>query len=239
MNILPIKLPPDTITKVKKGDKIRKGQLLAQTSSSENEIINLSLYHIPGSKFTSSLKKHLGDSVTEGEIVAVKKKIFGSVKIKSPFTGTLVKIDEENQSLYLKPKDFSDKKDLLSPVDGVVEFCDNTKLSIKTDGYVIPAEDVLGESVSGHTLAVEEKIDKSVEGKIVLKESFDKLGAFKSFGLGALGILTTKLEDFDFIDLGKDFDKTIALVSNEDYKKLIKKEDKNISIDAQGKIILV
>lgn len=239
MNILPIKLPPDTVTKVKKGDKVHKGQIIAQTTSSENEIINLSFYHIPGDKFASSLKKHLGDLVTEGEIVAIKKKMLGGIKIKSPFTGTLVKVDEETQSLYIKPKDFSEKKDLLSPVDGVVEFCDNTKLSIKSNQDVISAEDVLGPSVSGELIEAQEKIDKNVEGKIILKTSFDKLTAFKSFGLGAVALITKELEDFDFIDLGKEFNNTIAVVGEDAYKKLKLKRDKSVVIEAENKIILL
>lgn len=239
MNILPIKLPPDTETKVKKGDKVHKGQMLAQITSSENEIINLSPYHIPDGKFSSSLRKHLGDLVNEGEVIAVKRKVFGGVKIKSPFTGTLVKIDEQNQILYIKPKDFSEKKDLLSPVDGVVEFCDNTKLSIKSDQDVISTEDVLGASVNGELFEVLEKIEKNVEGKIILKESVDKLNAFKSFGLGAIALITKELEDFDFIDLGKEFGNTIAVVSEDAYKKLKLKKGKSIVIEAQSKIILL
>ncbi|OGH11349.1 MAG: hypothetical protein A3B38_00790 [Candidatus Levybacteria bacterium RIFCSPLOWO2_01_FULL_36_13] len=237
MNVLPINLPKEGTPKVKAGDEVKKGQIIAQVVLEDNEVIHLSSYNIASNKFAESLKKHLGDLVASGDIVAVKKRLLGGIKVYSPFSGILVKIDEQNQDLFIKPKDFKEKKDILSPVDGVVEFCDNTKISIKTDSLVISAKDILGPSVKGEILAGDFEIDNAVDDKIIVRETFDKLSAFKSFGLGALGLITKDLSDFDFMDLEKDFEKTIVMVSEDDFKKLAKYKGKMVAIDSAGKII--
>src|SRR3989344_2423054 len=237
MNVLPIQLLAQSTPKVKVGEKIKKGQILAQVVVSDNEAIHLSPYEIAPDKFSSSLKKHLGDAISSGEVVAIKRKLIGRVKVYSPISGTLVKIDEQNQDLYLKPKDFKETTDILSPVDGVIEFCDNTKILIKTTHEAIPLLDVLGSSIEGELLKVD-AIDKKVEGKIVIRETFDRLSVFKSFGLGAIALMTKKLEDFDFLDIDKNFEKTIAIVSDQDYKNLNKMSGKNAYIDSNSKFIL-
>lgn len=239
MSILPINLPKEATPKVKIGEKIKKGQIIAQVASDDNEVIHLSSYNIVPAKFAQSLKKHLGDSVSSGDIIAVKKKLLGGIKIYSPFSGTLVKIDEQNQDLYIKPKDLKEKKDLLSPVDGEVQFCDNTKISIKTDSLVISAKDILGPSVNAEILTGNFEIDTQVEGKILVRQSFDKLSAFKSFGLGAVGLITQDLSDFDFLDIEKDFGKTLVTVSEDEFKKLAKYKGKNATIESASKLILL
>lgn len=240
MSVLPINLPKETTPLVKVGDKVTKGKIIAQILSADDEVIHLSTYNIPAGKFADSLKKHLGDSISSGDVVAVKKRLLRGIKIYSPFSGTLVKIDEENQDLYLKPKDLKEKTDLLSPVDGVVQFCDNTKISIKTDAVVLPAKDILGSSIEGELLVDNSsEIGSKVSGKILVKDAFDKLSTYKSFGLGAIGIITQELEDFDFMDIEKDFGKTIVTIEDDDYKKLNKFNGKRIYIDSVNKLILL
>ncbi len=240
MTILPIKLPKEGTPLVKTGDKIKKGQLIAQIAAEDNEVIHFSSYNISSKNFPSYIKKHLGDKILEGEVIAIKKKFVGGLKIRSPFSGTLVKIDEEKQDLYIKPTDLKEKLDLLSPVEGTVEFCDNTKILIKTDALALTAKDILGDSIVGEVLVdSSQSLDSRIEGKIVVRDSFDKLSVFKAFGLGALGIVTKDLADFDFLAIGNDFRNTIVTVGEDDYKKLEKSNGKNIHIERDSKLIIL
>ncbi len=102
MTLLPINLPKDLEILVSKGQKVISGQIIAQIKSvSQDNAIRLSDFGISQKEFKSSLKKNLGDKVVEGDIVAIKKKLFGGEKILSSVNGTFSKIDEESCSIYL------------------------------------------------------------------------------------------------------------------------------------------
>lgn len=241
MSLLPINLPKNSVTKVSKGERLTKGQIIAEVILEKEEVIHLAPYNINPKKFTQSLKKHLGDRVREGEVVAARKKIIINKKIKSPFSGTIVKIDEQAQDLYIKPNDFTEKRQMLSPVEGVVDFCDNEKVIIKTDALAIPAKDALGKSAQGKLLSdnfSSQNINSSVDGKIVASKTFDKPSVYKSFGLGAIGIIAQELPNFDFID-AKGMDKAVFVLGSKEFDSIKKLSGKEIFLDCENKSIIV
>lgn len=247
MSLLPIIFPKDSTVKVKVGDKVSSGQILAQTKGkTEEDIIHLVKdFGIPLNSFALTLKKNLGDSVNEGDIVAVKKGILGisSTKVISKFTGTVVKIDEATGDVYLRNVGNAAPEPVISPVDGTVEICNNDKIVIKTDKKTFVAKDGLGKDGSGQILAMEymdaNKLSQ-IGGKIVAIRVADKVSLFKLIGLDASGIITTQFEDTDFVDLSeKNLLVPVLSVSDEDFKALEKLEEKKAYLNAENKSIVI
>ena len=136
MTLLPILLSEGFSLKVSAGDKIAAGQVIAAGSDSiHEEIIPLAhtLKLIP-QKAINLLKKNLGDSITAGDVLAIKKSLLGSQKVISEFSGTLVKIDETTGDLTIRVTgDIQNLKTITAPVDGVVESCNEKEIILKTE----------------------------------------------------------------------------------------------------------
>lgn len=245
MTLLPINLPQGSEVRVKVGEKVTKGTVLAQTRSISSEvIIHLTKdFGIPLKNFESALSKKLGDFVKEGEPIAVKKKFMGKSRILSKISGTVSKIDVQNGDVYIKSSTGGEGKaeDVFSPVEGIVDFCDNGKIVIKSDKASISVKDVIGESVTGIlTQVLDAETAQIVEDKIICIESADKLFVYKSLSLGARGIISTDLTGIDFMDLdGKKVNGAIVLVDKDSFGKIKKMIGKNINIDIENKSITV
>lgn len=110
------------------------------------------------------------------------------------------------------------------------------------DKKAIIAKDGLGNKVTGQLVFIKsletDDLIKIIEDKIVLIDKIDKVSLFKSLGLGALGVITKELEDFDFLDLsGRYFEEPFLIVSDEDFKKLEKHDRKDIQVNPEEKSI--
>ncbi len=249
MTLLPILLPEGYVPIVSVNDKLTAGSVIAEkTGAKKEEIIHLSKdYKIPQAQIKKSLKKNLGDAVSEGETVAIKegKLGFGGQKIISKFSGTIVKIDEEEGNIYLRTDEKELSESLFSPVDGLVDFCNNEKIVIKTDKDAILAEDGLGEEKTGELLYIDDQFDSAkltseVEDRTILTKTINKLALFKAIGLNASGVITQKLEDTDFIDLtGKIKNIPVMVVKEEDFKKLSKSDGKKVYLGGKDKSIVI
>lgn len=248
MTLLPINLSEGFIAKIAVNDKLKTGDVIAERKGkSKEEVIHFSSdYKIPPNKIHKALKKNLGDSIKEGSVLAIKKKLFGGEKIISKISGTIVKIDEEKGDIYVKTLNESDSENeqLLSPVDGVVEICNNEKIVIKTDKDVILAEDSLGGQASGEILyfanLLENELNSSIAGKVALVKTLDKVSFYKIMGLDAAGIITQEIEDTDFIDLTeKRITTPVMNVTDEDFKKIVKKDGKKVYLNGKDKSIAI
>jgi hypothetical protein len=249
MTLLPILLPEGYVLKVSVNDKLTVGKVIAEKKSSGNEkIIHVaSILNFPPKDISKALKKNLGDGILKGDTVAEKKGNLGmgSKKIISEFSGTVIKIDEENGDLIIREVGEEESPEtLISPVEGTVDFCNNEKIVIKTDRNAILAQDGLGGEKEGELLYLEstqeEDLSSVIEGKIILAKTIDKVAVFKAIGLDVSGIITESLENMDFVDLAeKAIITPIMTVSEDDFKKLIKANGKKIYLGGKDKSIVV
>lgn len=245
MTLLPIVLPEGFTPKVSVNDKLTSGLVIAQKQSGETEIINLFSLGISTNTLQNSLKKNLGDSVKEGDVIAVKsgKLGVGAKKIISKFSGTITKINEQTGEVHIRSGG-GVSEDIFSPVEGVVDFCNNEKIVIKTDREAVIAKDALGKKAEGQVYYIESldfnKLTSEISDKIVLVKILDKTSLFKILGLDAKGIITQELDEVDFIDLNdKKIDTPILSISEEDFKKIIKNKNKKLFLDGENKSIII
>ena len=243
MILLPINLSKDFVPIVSKGQKVTVGQIIAKAKdSSKDNIIHLGEFGILPKNLKVSLKKNLGDKIEIGDILAIKKKLFGKTKISSDVSGTISKIDEENCDVYIKTEVAVSSQPLISPVEGIVEICNNEQIVLKTTKNAISVKDALGKDAIGslYIKTFSQGLSEEVEGKIIAGETLDKVLLYKAIGLGAIGIIATDFTDLDFIEIQeRNIDAAIVLVDKEEFKKLEKINGKKVLCDVKGKAILV
>jgi len=249
MTLLPVLLPEGYVLKVSANDKLTAGQTIAEKRMNGIEkVIHLSqIFNLSPKDILKVLKKNLGDGILKGDILAEKKNGLGvgSKKIISEFSGTIIRIDEGSGDLIIREAGQEEKVEtLISPVDGMVDVCDNEKILIKTNKDAILAEDGLGNEKEGELLyfedAGEEILSKEIEEKIILAKTIDRVAVFKAIGLDAGGIITEDLENMDFVDLTeKRIDMPVMIVSGEDFKKLVKANRKMVYLGGKDKSIVI
>jgi hypothetical protein len=251
MTLLPVLLPKGYKVSVAVGEKITAGKVLAKSSSgSKDEIVHLaSDLGVSPRIAIKSLKKTLGARFEKGDVIAVKKgKLgIGKTQVISEFSGILVKIDEDSGDLFVRiTTDEPEGKPIISPVDGVVDFCDNEKIVLKAEKSAIVAIRTCGKSIRGELFIIEEKeiedgdIKKEVDGKIIAGEDFEKAAIFKAFAIGALGIITKDLGGQGVEDIfEKKLNRPVFLVSAEDFENLKKYNNKEVFLDTENKAIFV
>lgn len=235
--------------KVSANDKIAVGKIIAEKRSSGIEkVIHLSqIFGLLPKDISKTLKKHLGDGILKGDVLAEKKGNLGmgSKKIISEFSGTIIRINEESGDLIIhEAGEEAGLVTLVSPVDGTVDFCDNEKIVIKTDKDAILAEDGLGKEKEGELLylenAQEEHLSREIEEKIVLTKTIDRVAIFKAIGLDSAGIITQNLEGIDFIELsGKNIETPIMILNEDNFKRLVKAKGKKVYLGGKDKSIVI
>jgi hypothetical protein len=84
----------EVVLLVKKGQLIDEGESIAKVSEKSEEKIDLvNVLGVKGEKAAAFLKKKLGEGVLRGEVLAQRKKIFGSRKVCSSISGEVASID--------------------------------------------------------------------------------------------------------------------------------------------------
>lgn len=251
MTLLPVLLSEGFTPKVSVNDKLTAGQVIAEKKEKGiEEVIHVfQILRVPPKKIIKSLKKNLGDSVSKGDVLAVKKGRLrlGTKKIISEFSGTIVKIDEEKGDVLIHTG-AGDKNliTIISPVDGTVDFCDNNKIVIKTDRQALLAKRAAGEEAKGELFVIEDeeidfsKITVEVAKKIVLGKNFAKGAIFKVFALGALGVVGAQIGESDFEDLEeKGIKSPVVQIEEGDFNKLVKHNKKQVYLDPKNKSLVV
>lgn len=251
MTLLPVLLPEGFTPKVSVNDKLTAGQIIAEKKDKGiEEVIHVfQILRIAPKNIVKTLKKNLGDSVSKGDVLALKKGRLrlGTKKIISEFSGTIVKIDEEKGDVLIHTG-AGDKNliTIISPVDGIVEICNNGKIVIKTDRQALLAKRAAGEETRGELFVIgDEEIDFSkitaeVTKKIVLGKNFAKGSMFKVFALGALGVVGVQIRESDFEDLEeKGIKSPVVQIEEEDFDKLLKYNQKQVYLDPKNKSLIV
>lgn len=250
MTLLPILLQEGFVSKVSVGDKLTAGQIIAEKKDRGiDEVVHVaSIFKISPKKSLKTLKKHLGDGVSKGDVVASKKDVLslGSKKIISEFSGTVIKIDEEAGDVLIRTATTEESVTVLnSPVDGTVDFCNNEKIVIKTDKEMILAKNAEGQGARAEFTVLGENVDfntitSEVSGKIVLGKHFEKGSIFKAFGLGAIGVIGVEIREGDFEDVReKGIKSPVVSIEGNDYGKLVKHKNREIYLDVENKTVVI
>ncbi len=251
MTLLPVLLPEGYAPTVSVNDKLTAGQVVAEKSEKGiEEIIHVSqILGINSKKFIKTLKKHLGDGIQKGEVLAETKGAlgFGGKKIISEFSGTVIKIDEETGDVLIHTATANKAPvTIVSPVEGTVDFCNNDKIVIKTEKETLVAKDAKGDDLRGELFVIEgEEVDfnrvtAGVSKKIVLGRNFEKGVIFKAFGLGALGVVGIQIRKGDLEDLEeKGIKSPVLTIGEEDFKKVLKHRDEQVYLDPKNKALVI
>jgi hypothetical protein len=147
-----------------------------------------------------------------------------------------------------------DTQKILSPIDGVVDLCDNDKILLKTEKDVIIGENGLGENAEGEVLLLigESKnnsepspielhqLDADCIGKIILGEKFDREVLMKAIGMGVTGIVGLDIEENDISYItDRHLTTPVIKVSAPDFSKLLMWKGKKIYMQGSNKTILL
>lgn len=266
MTSLPIYLSSGSLVIVKVGDVVKAGDVLAKREVVKNVEIDLSAaLRVSPKKVKKFLKKNPGDSVSEGDVIASRSKLLGmqEEKILSHVKGTVAKYDRNKGTvgIILHDGNMEDsEEEVRSPIDGVVELCDNdsskpdtkSKILIKTDKNVLAGNLGVGGSVEGivHLLTDEgnkpeevvvqlHHMDTSIIGKILLGGIMDRDVLVKAIGMGVKGIIGANIPDLD-IEYIKERGLGVPVINVEvgDFSKLVKWNAKKVFMNGSGKTIL-
>ncbi len=258
MTSLSINLPQGFISKVKVGEKVVSGQVIAGKNivGVDHEINLFNVLQIDPAHAGKILVKRAGDKVSEGSVVAIKKGTLsiGARRAVSPVAGTIFKFDEDSGILTIRSTEEAKIEDIFSPVDGEVELCDNEKIVLKTTEEVFVAQDAIGQgNISGTLLFLKDEtvegsdIKSDVKGKIVAGKILTREALAKSLGLGAQGLIAQKIMGEDLEDLRKRLIGTpIFIVEEKDFEKIQKSclpagraEGKKVFLEPGKKTILL
>lgn len=248
MGLLPITLPDGFDTKVSVGDKVKAGEILAERNTNKDEIIHLAdLLRINPQKIKKYLKKNLGDKVEIGDVIAVKKGNLGlgQKKVVSDIEGTLIKVDEDEGRLVIRTSTSETKtSQITSPVEGVIEICDNDKIVISSNRNAITARVTTGQDTEGEIIDLGEEVNilevnLGVAGKIIIGERFERGSVFKALGLGAIGVIGLEIRESEIDDAtDRKLKYPIVILDEEEYRKLSKRKGK-ILIDTKNNSIVL
>lgn len=260
MTTLPIVLSSGYIPLIKKDDVVCAGQIVAQKITYKEFIANVvKQLEISPEKARKCLCKKPGDKVELGDVLAVKKGFLGlsEEKILSKVSGIFSRYERDSGNIYIKVETEKYVSDIVSPVDGIVAMCDNNKIVIATDKDVYVGINGVGESAQGEVFVIEDAfshegksaeeseisiyyaLDSEAIGKIVVGNIFSKDLIIKCIGMGAVGIIGTKIRDEDLKYISfRHLQVPILVVDNDTIEKVIKWKSKKIYLNSQEKIIL-
>ncbi len=251
---LPIKLPAGYVCIVSTGDRITAGQSIAQTSGPNEEFVNVPEHlDVSLSKAPKYIVKNPGDTIEEGDILAIRKNFFGKTKaaIISEVKGTVIRYERNTGNLVVTTGETENTDDIVSPVDGMIELCNNKEIVIHTGNAVIGKRVIAGSRGEGELSVMKVSfnetspqnvlfyLDKHVAGKIVLGDTFTRDVIIKGSTIGVAGFIAETIPDAD-IDYLQDKNISIPVieVDEESVEKLRKMEGEQITIDPQANIIL-
>lgn len=250
---LPITIPDGAQLLVKEGDQVKPGQILAQVPQGEEHIINVSqLLRISPEKVDAALQVDLGDHVTAGEVIAIRKNSFGltGARLKANITGTVTRFDADTGSIVMgNPK--TAQKDVVSPIAGVIQLCHNDQIVIETKEHVVQGANGIGSTargqlylLTGAELDDQQKLLQAVTSvvidKVILARSLTREVLVKLIGVGASGIIATEIdtEDLQYLQQ-KSLVIPIIIVSEESLPILVKQLKKEVFLDGTASTILL
>lgn len=259
MTSLPIPLLEGYTPRIKPGDSVSIGTLLATRPQKHEVIIDVaSLFRIPRKKVGKTLKKHPGDPVKKGEILAEITRLFGvkADEIVSQIDGKVERFERDSGKVILVSfvngsNGKQNEESIVSPIDGIVEVCNNDQILLTTDKDVMSAQLGIGGNAKGEIFLLADSLsgDKKVAlhhlgassiGKIVLGGIFDRDTMLKAIGMGAKGIIASSIlgSDLQYIQK-RHIPVPIFVVDEESLEKCIAWRGKRVYLQGDLKTILL
>ncbi len=233
MTSLPIQLPQWFIALVNVGDTVKKGQVIAQlkekspqaksTTSEVHQEVSISLAESFGEnphKVGKYLLKSPGESISVGEVIAVKKSgiTLKKIRLVSQINGIILRFERgsgqlivrlPNSKMVTHEEETITQKELLSPLDGKITVCDNQKIVLEAEGDALLGTKGSGAEVSGEIdsrFFEKRSVDEPVTGSLIKRDLVDKIllvhaiereALVKADAIGVKGVITTSITGED------------------------------------------
>lgn len=259
MTTLPIKLPPGFYPKVKTDDTVRIGDVIARKDPKPDEVIDLGKdLDVKVQDIQKHLQKDPGDKIIPGDVLAVKKSLFGERKVVSSVMGTIVSFNAETGKLRIRRKDEggeegeADAERMLSPLDGSIALCNNESIHIKTDKNAVVGVAGIGGGAEGELVAANGLLRKKDEevipaelvkeqiGKVIIGGVFTREVLAKAAAMGIAGIIAGNVEDRDLTYLTeKNMTLPLVILDDKRLQDVVKWIGKRVYIDGKGKTVLL
>lgn len=256
MTALPILLPEGFSTLVSVGDTVTPGQRLAQKSAPQDQSVNI----IQGLGLTraqarKSLRKNPGDRINPGDVLAVKKTLFGKVKgsVTSGITGVILRYERDTGNLVVRTDYQAASLELISPVAGTVRLCNNKEIVIQTKDALVSEEGVaLGQTAEGPLFILEESfedssadntlyyLDRRTVGKIVVIHTLTRDILTKGSSIGVAGFLAMIIgpEEIVFFE-EKKLQLAVLEVDEDIIEQSDEWRDRKVMVDITSKSIIL
>lgn len=254
MSSLPVHLPQGFTPLVAVGDTVTAGQPLATKSGAGTAVINLATeLGLSIDKTGKAVRKNPGDVVAPGDVIASRAGFLGmgEQKVVSSVAGSVVAYERRTGELTLRIAGEAKDADETypSPVAGEITICDNGEIVIESRGEeTAPPALGVGGSVTAEVYCIHHEehspvplhlLNHDVSGKIVAGRAFDREGLTKLLALEAAGIVTTQVEEDDLAYVAQKSSLPLVTVSEEEFKKVMKKEGKEITLDGEQKKVVL
>ncbi|MBA3723559.1 MAG: hypothetical protein H0W89_01545 [Candidatus Levybacteria bacterium] len=254
MSTLPFELPDGYTPIVKEGDVVTPGQILAEFQGSVEEFVNVpEQLGVALKNAGKYIKKNPGETIEAGEVLAVRKNLFGKIQasITSEVGGTILRYERDTGNLIVQTDQMADMSHLISPVDGTVQLCNNKEIVIHTDKAVAGTRVASGTKGEGEIYVLKESfienssgnvifyLDNNAVGKIILGNTFTRDVLIKGFGIGAAGFLGQSISDQDIEYLReKKITMPVMEVSPEAIATLLEMHGQKVILDAQTRTVI-
>lgn len=256
MTELPILLPDGFTSLVSFGDTVAVQQPLAiKKATSGTAVINIAEeLAIPPHKAGKTIKKNPGDTITPGDIIAVRSGILGmgGQKVVSSVTGKIVSYERRTGDLTIQiegEESKSEDENLLSPVDGKVTLVEESKIVIETEKNSIIAQVGVGGNAKGFVLYLPHEhsgpvplhvLTSEIIGKIVVGHTFNRDGLLKAIGMEVSGIVVNMINESDTAYIAeRNLTIPLVQVADDDYRKITKWAGKQIFLDGEKKNVVL
>lgn len=254
MTSLPIELPVGFIPLITQGDSVAIGQIIAQKTAPQDEIVNIiAALKVSRSHAKKTLQKGPGERIQPGDIVAVRKNFFGKeqAKIVSQITGTITRYERDTGDLVVRIEQEDSELELISPVAGTVTLCNNKEILIETEDAYLSDGVTIGSTGEGTLFILKESfednsdnslyfLDSSTKGKMVLVKNLTRDLIIKGESIGVTGFLgmTISNEDIEYLQQ-KQLPIPVIEITQELVTSLHSWENKNIMVEVKSKAIIL
>ncbi len=221
-------LPLKGTVKVKKGDKVKAEDLVAETLL-PGKVVPFNLANklgVPPNLVQEYIKIKAGDELKKGQVIAESKGFFGLFKtsIKSPIDGEVENISNITGQLLLREPRIPVQ--IKAFIDGlVVEVIENEGVIIENKSAYVQGIFGIGGETTGKLKVLAEspdeiieakKIDDSCKDKIIVSGSMVTYDVIKKAqNVGVLGIITGGIDDRDLKKL-LGYNIGVAITGHED-----------------------
>lgn len=226
-----IKIPENADLLLKNGQSVDFDTPLMNSSQVTQLKIELAKkLSIPQDKIFRHLKKFVGDSVTKGDPLAIKKDFFSTKKINSPVDGVVKEIDHVEGVLLIDTQTES-KAEVYCYFKGEVIEVGTDHIELKTgkgiETSLKKTELSLGGKTCYITSTVEEDLKKlEIENSVVVTEALSSYLQAKCEALGARGFVTLmKLPDQSGVP-------SVIIKEINDFKKIVHAAHPYCTVDA-------